>query len=367
MMLEMFGHGGDLRTAAEVFGFPESEFLDFSANINPLGLPEAMKQALANGWDKIVHYPDPVHRSFRQAVADRLDIDPSWLLIGNGAAECIALLVLALNPQKVGVVYPCFSEYEHTAKRYGAIVTGYTGDESRDFKPSEDQVRQLLAENDLVFIGHPNNPTGITYGMDELQMMAETARIAHTILAIDEAFIDFIPEEEQHTLLPYLERYPHVVILRSLTKFYAIPGLRLGFAAAAPFLIRRMQEKQIPWSVNQLALLAGEICLQEKEYEEKTRSMINRERARLFHALSERFQCKVWPGQANYLLARLPNWITAEELQYALGKKGLLIRNCSMYPGLSPHDFRIAVRTGEENDKLIAVMSDIMETGRDGR
>jgi threonine-phosphate decarboxylase len=377
MRIEKYGHGGDRITAAEAFNRSADEFLDYSANINPLGPPPRVLERIHNELSSIVHYPDPAHRLFRNKLADKLHLDEAMLLVGNGAAECMALALLAFRPSKVGVIAPCFSEYTSLAKQFGAQVESIEGQPEEDFLPKVKQVYPLFSTCDLIFIGHPNNPTGMMYPMETLETMARWAEDSQTWLVIDEAFIDFLPEEEQPTLLHTLHSYTKVILIRSMTKFYAIPGLRLGFSAANPEAIRQMKSVQVTWSVNSLALAAGEACLQEIEYERKTRELIVQERAYLSGKI-QAFGWKVWPGEANFLLVRLTgapsnqpshslshrlpsSRLTAEELQHLLGMQGILIRSCSMYPGLTSQDFRIAVRNRVDNERLLCGLAKVVD------
>ena len=359
--IEKYGHGGDLLTAQSQFGLGSTPRLDFSANINPLGPPPRVMQVLRDQLDTIVHYPDPAQRRLKTKLAQRLGVIEEQLVIGNGAAECMALIILALQPQTVGVVYPCFSEYEKLSVAFGAKIKACFGRVENHFKPELDELFTLLAEVDVAFIGHPNNPTGVTYSEEELIAIAEQAEASNTFLVIDEAFIDFLPNSQQITILPKLADYKNLIIVRSMTKFYAIPGLRLGYAISQPEIISRLQAKQVTWSVNQMALVAGEICLDEMEYEAKTISFITEQRTFLKSSIEEKFGWFVFPGQANFLLARLPESITAGDLQWEMGKKGIMIRSCSMYPGLTDQDFRIAVRTKTENDDFLAALQEVVE------
>ncbi|MBO8171592.1 MAG: threonine-phosphate decarboxylase [Bacillaceae bacterium] len=364
--IERFGHGGDRDTAAESFGIDRDRLLDFSANINPLGPPHALMEKLKQDLDQIIHYPDPAQRTFRQKLARHLQVDERMILPGNGAAECMALAILGLSVQKVGVIYPCFSEYEKLARAFGASVSACYGRQERDYKPDMEELYPLFQEQDLVFVGHPNNPTGILYSLDELRTMAAWADETETYLVVDEAFLDFLPPEEQITLLPELNRYPRVILIRSLTKFYAIPGLRLGYTVADPDLIKKMKAKQVTWSVNQFALSAGEVCLDQREYEEKTRRLVETERDYLIRKIRDGLGWQVWPGKANFLMVRLPVAITADALQLAFGQKGIMIRNLSMYPGLTPYDIRIAVRLREENDRFLQTLNEVLEEAKWG-
>lgn len=357
--IETYGHGGDLLTAGKNFDTPPGDFLDFSANINPLGPPERVMQLLKHSLETITHYPDPAHRLLKQKLAEKLGVLPEHILIGNGAAECMALAILGLKPETVGVVYPCFSEYEQLARAFGANIKACYGKWENHYKPDMKDVLQLLEETDLIFLGHPNNPTGVLYTKEELMQIISYAEKTDTFVIVDEAFIDFLPLNKQVSLLSDMQAFEHIIFIRSMTKFYAIPGLRLGYAVAHPEIIAKLQEKQVTWSVNQLALTAGEACLEEQEYEQKTIAFIEEQRSYVAHFIKERLGWFVFPGQANFLLIRLPSKLKAEDLQWKLGKKGILIRSCSMYPGLTLYDIRIAIRTKQENDRLLQAMQEV--------
>ncbi|HEX7055649.1 MAG TPA: threonine-phosphate decarboxylase CobD [Bacilli bacterium] len=351
--MERYGHGGDLLTAQEIFAMPVEAFCDFSANINPLGPPQSVIAALQSGLREISAYPDPAHRQLRSGLAGRLGVSPEQLLIGNGAAECMALALLAFAPRKVGVLAPSFLEYARFSERYGAKVQMLHVAEEAGFLPDELHCERWMKANDLVFVGHPNNPTGTPLPTRLLVKLAQWSEEFGTIVIVDEAFIDFIPPEKRFTLLSMLDQYPRVVLIRSMTKFYAIPGLRLGFAVAAPSLIAAMRAKQVTWSVNALSLRAGLACLEVAEYERKTLALIETERSFLTERLALGFAFSVFPSAANFLLVRLPAGLTAETMQRKLGEKGVLIRNCAMYPGLTERDMRIAVKTRADNERLL--------------
>lgn len=363
-MIEVYGHGGDRETAAATFGGTAADFVDFSANINPLGPPPEVLKVLQSALDTVIRYPDPGHRNFKNMLARRLHVPPESLSIGNGAAESMALLLLGLAPKCVGTVEPCFSEYAELAGKFGAKVSRVYGKASLQWKADVEDILQLMEQVDVLFLGQPNNPNGVQYGEQELRELAETAGKTGTVLVVDEAFIDFIPLERRISLLPVLDRYSHVILIRSMTKFYAIPGLRLGYAIAHPDYIRRMTAKQVTWSVNGLALLAGEACLQSGEaYERRTQELIAIERGRLLTALEE-WGCGVIPGEANYILARTPGTWSASAIQQALGQRGILVRSCAMYPGLTTSHFRIAVKDAEANGILLSVLGEVLKEAR---
>ncbi|MRN51845.1 pyridoxal phosphate-dependent aminotransferase [Paenibacillus monticola] len=362
-MLEKYGHGGDVLTAAELYGGESGAFLDFSANINPLGPPPAVLEMLQNALPAVIAYPDPGHRRLKALLSENLGTDSSWLTVANGAAESMALLLLAIAPRTVGIVEPCFSEYRQLSEQFGAQVLSVQGTREWSFRAGVEEISGLLEKVELLFLGQPNNPNGVQYSLDELRVLAQKAESYGTYLAVDEAFIDFIPQVQRNSLLPELLHYRHTVLVRSMTKFYAIPGLRLGFTIAHPELAAAMTGKQVTWSVNGLALLAGEACLRSGEdYEQRTRELIITERALLRQGLQQ-LGCDVPPGEANFLLCGLPAPWRAAELQTRLGRSGILVRNCAMYPGLGPEHIRVAVKGREDCTSLLRQMGKILAAG----
>ncbi|WP_410769979.1 pyridoxal phosphate-dependent aminotransferase [Fontibacillus sp. BL9] len=363
MILEVYGHGGDLRTASARYGIPAERFADFSANINPLGPPPGLLELLRDSLPRIASYPDPGHRALVRRLAETLNTDAAGIVVGNGAAENMALALLALAPSKVGVIEPCFSEYRALSEQFGAEVLSVLGTEERDFKAPPEEVERLISACDLVFVGQPNNPNGVQYELDELRGFAEAGERYRTYIVVDEAFIDFIPVPRRQSLLAEIERYPRLILIRSMTKFYAIPGLRLGYAVSHPETAAAMRGKQVTWSVNALALLAGEACLAAgSSYEQETISLIIRQREVLRQEL-DRLGCRTWPGEANFLLVRLPEICTAAGIQEALGAKGVLVRSCAMYPGLGERDIRIAVKDPAACAKLLDEMKQVLAGG----
>lgn len=358
--IEVFGHGGDVETAASRFGGNAADFLDFSANINPLGPPKEVLEALEQGLQSVLRYPDPGHRGFKALLSERLGVPQDHISVGNGAAESMALIMLGLAPRKVGTVEPGFSEYRSLARQFGAEVQHVEGREELQWRAEPEDIERLMERVNLLFLGQPNNPNGVQYPVEVLHRLARQAEKTNTVLVIDEAFMDFIPESRRQSLAPRLDEYPQVIIIRSMTKFYAIPGLRLGYALGRSEWIRAMTDKQVTWSVNGLALIAGEACLRSGEhFEQETLAQITGERMRLMKGLAS-YGCEVTPGEANFILVRLPERWTAASMQSTLGKRGILIRSCAMYPGLGERHVRLAVKDAEANGRLLDVLGDVI-------
>ncbi|SEM69149.1 threonine-phosphate decarboxylase CobD [Lihuaxuella thermophila] len=369
--LERFGHGGDLMTATELFGVAVEDLIDFSSNIYPFGPPpavvEKLKELLAEpGLASLTRYPDPDSRKLKRAIASFHGIEPSRVLTGNGAAELIDLLISVFKPGRAGTIEPAFAEYAGSARKRGIpVVSCITSWENR-FVPTLDEVKSLIDESDLLIVGTPNNPTGHLLSVPFLEEMAEYAAKAEKWLVIDEAFIDFVPDGERRSFVHRVDSFPTTVVVRSMTKFYALPGLRLGYLVASEPVIKKLKQMQVPWSVNALAQEAGCVVLDEsirKDFAQEVLLWLSEEKKRLTAELKKIKELEVFPGEANYLLLRFrerAGHYSADWLQHELGKKGFLIRDCSMYPGLDERYFRIAVKTSRANRVLVRAIDELI-------
>ncbi|GAA3402475.1 cobyric acid synthase [Paenibacillus hodogayensis] len=361
-MLERYGHGGDLTTAEAVFGKPPGGFLDFSSNMNPFGPPEAIGRLLAERWRELARYPDPAVRGLRRAIAEKYGIPEESVLVGNGAAELIDLSVRALAPGKVGLARPSFSEYEEAVHKTGGEIVDIPLSPEDGFILHEKALRNAAEQADLLVLGHPNNPTG---------RLADAAMLKRIVadripLVLDEAFVDFAPDEETVSLIRLAAQSERLYVIRSMTKFYAVPGIRLGFIVAHPDEIRKLARLQVPWSVNSMAQWIGEAVLGDREYADRTRRWLAEERPELAKGL-EKLGLRVFPGQVNFILASIPERLGCgvKELQKRMGEKGVLIRDASLFPGLDGSFFRVAVRLREENETLLRCLQATLGGGQE--
>jgi threonine-phosphate decarboxylase len=353
--IERFGHGGDVWTAELVLGVPKEQLLDFSANINPLGPPASMRAAIRENLARITAYPDPKSRELKTVLARKLALGVDHLLIGNGAAEILYGIMRALRPQKVGLLQPCFSEYAEAASVVDAEFVTVFAKPEHGFAPPIDELVAACEETDLFVIGHPNNPNGRLLPLAGLVQMADALQRRGSYLLVDEAFYDFVPNAG--TLLEQLDEWPNVILLRSLTKFYSIPGLRLGYAVARPELIRRIERELAPWGVNALAQAAGMAGLFDEEFERATLAWLREERPFVLQGLKNIPGVQPFEGEVNFVLFRCET----PELQKWLGQRGILIRSCAAYPGLGSDYYRVAVRSREDNLRLLAAIAQAVE------
>lgn len=353
-MTKSTGHGGDIYSFEEQFS---ERPLDFSANINPLGIPAAAQKAYHEALDLCGSYPDPYCRALVPAIAGYEKIPEENILCGNGAADIIFRLAYGLRPKHAMVLAPTFSEYETALTCAGCKVSYHRLDKKNNFHIEENILDALTPDLDMLFICNPNNPTGAPAKRELLLKIAERCEANETFLIIDECFIDFMEREEQYTLKPYLPEYPHLIILKAFTKIFAMPGLRLGYCMSAEKdVLARIFSAGQPWSVSIPAQETARAALLDSEYLIKTRDVIRRERKFLTESLTE-MGLLVFPSQANYLLFYCRE---NKELDKKMREHRILIRSCENYEGLSKGYFRIAVRDRANNICLLEAMKNAL-------
>lgn len=349
----MLTHGGDWAGYQAQFG---GQPLDFSANISPLGLPDGVRSAAAEALAWADRYPDPLCRALRERIAGAERVNGDWCLCGNGAAELIYRAVLARRPAHALVTAPAFAEYEAALELTGCETRRYLLREADGFELDEGFLNAINPDTDMVFLCQPNNPTGRTVPRALLIQALERCRAAGALLVVDECFCDLLDQPEQFTIKGWLGQYPNLLILKAFTKLYAMAGLRLGYCLCADTaLLGRMRDAGQPWPVSGPAQAAGIAALEEADYVQAVRALVARERPRLEGELS-RLGLRVIPGEANYLL-----FSSSVPLEQPLRERGILLRDCSNYHGLGRGWYRTAVRTPEENCRLIAALEDILK------
>jgi len=343
-----FSHGGNIYEVKRKF---KKEVVDFSANINPLGLPPALKRALCEGLDKIRHYPDPGARGITESIAKYWEISDENILLGNGSVELIYLIMYSYRPKTTFIPVPTFSEYERAAKMVNSKVQFLKLKEKQGFSFNSGHFNKA----DTFFICNPNNPTGNLI----LKNPSLIERLADKLLVVDEAFMDFLPNQKDYTLIWRAVKNRKIIVLRTFTKFFSLPGLRIGYIVAHKEVINKLRQHQVPWSINSLAQIAAEKILNNKEYISKTYTLIEKERSFLLRRLAKIRRLKVYPSVANFLLIKIEKpGITSKSLKELLIKKGVLIRDCGNFRNLGDNYICVAVRTHKENLKLLAALKD---------
>ena len=342
-------HGGDIYTAMEK-GTAKEEILDYSANINPLGMPEGVKRAIGKVLDDCDHYPDPLCRRLARAVAEKEGVPEERLIFGNGAADLIFRLTAAIKPENALIPAPTFAEYEQALRSAGCGVGIHALCEENGFALGEGFLSELTDDLDLIFLSNPNNPTGRLIERDFLRKVLGLCEKKNIFAVVDECFLDFVTDPQAVTVKDWTAEYTRLFILRAFTKNYAMPGLRLGYALCGDRkFLERMQEMLQPWNVSLPAQVAGVAALQGAEgYLEETREVVARGRAFLREGL-EACGFPVYGSRANYVFFKGRPGLYREALA-----AGFLIRDCGNYRGIPEGFFRVAVRTEEENERLMA-------------
>lgn len=352
-------HGGNITKLAATAGMPAGEILDFSANINPLGPPEWVRPLISSLVSSLVHYPDPDCTDLVRAFSERFGVSADEVLMGNGESELLYLLPRVLQKGCAVIPVPSYADYAAAAESAGMVVKGLPLREERGFIPDIAEIDAVLRGDEVVFLGRPNNPTGHFIPADTLREFA--SRHPSTAFVIDEAFADFVPEAS----LLAEERPGNLIVMRSLTKFYAIPGLRLGGVVADREIIRRLRDITPPWSVNTLAQAVGAAALRDVEYAKETRRFVRDRRTELTGELEAIPGFAVYPGTANFLLIRIDrSGVSASELARRLLEEGIALRVCDNFAGLDGRYFRVAVRTTEENGRLCRALRKVLGGAR---
>ena len=351
-----YTHGGDILTAQAKYGGP---ILDFSANLNPLGMPEAVRQAAMDAVAEAVHYPDPLCRTLREAIAAHDGVRPEEIVCGNGAADVVFRLVRAAAPRRALVTAPTFSEYEQALRASGCRVEYHRLKLEENFDVTDSILEALVPGLDMVFLCTPNNPTGRMVDPSVMERVLRRCEEQDILLVADECFLELSEGGGGAGLAPKLRECGKLFLLRAFTKSYAIPGLRLGYGLCGDeTLLERMSAVGQPWPVSGPAQAAGVACLtRAADWPARAREVIRTERDWLMKVL-RRHGVTVWEGQANYLLFRVPG---RTDLKERLLERGILIRSCANYVGLGADDYRIAVRPHEENERLIQTLGAVLE------
>jgi len=345
--MKRFEHGGNLRHLMNLSGLSAEEILDFSANINPLGLPEWFRTVVSSTLASVVHYPDPECADLVKAAVERYGCAPDQVLVGNGSSEILHLIPRALGKKRAVILAPSYVDYATSAETAGLQVDFVLLRENEDFLPDLVRLESTLRGDELVFVCTPNNPTGLLVDGESLRKIA--INNTSILFVVDEAFGDFVDDIDSLTC----NRPPNVIVLLSLTKIYAIPGLRLGLAVCEPEIVDSIKRIQPTWSVNSIAQAVGVAALRDSHYVEQSRSFVRQQREILETELQSISGLTVYPGKANFLFVRIDRKdLDALELADRVLRDGIAMRVCENFQGLDKRFFRVAVRTYEQNNRL---------------
>ncbi len=349
-------HGGDIADAVRRFGIEERELIDFSSNVNPLGPSRATVRAIKRSLSKIDRYPDPTAAELRRALASYHGIKPDQVVCGNGSNALIHLIPRLFRPKRALIPIPTFSEYAAAVEDAGGTVVPLVLSEDDGFRVDPVELSFVVKGMDMAFLCNPNNPTGRLINRTEmLEIMQNTAREG-VVLVVDEAFMDF--DDRQAVLKEALE-FRHVICLRAFTKFFGMPGMRVGYAVSHEEIAGALRDAQEPWTVSIPAERAAIAALGDWSHMKKTRTLIQRERERLLAELRLLPGIDPFPAAANFIFIKLAG-IDAPTLTRKLGLRGVLIRDCSSFAGLDSRFVRIAIRGPRENKRMLQALREIL-------
>ncbi len=343
-------HGGDR--------YGKTGMLDFSENVNPLGLPDSVKQALCSYIEEFAYYPDPFCRDLKTALAQTEQIPAEWICFGNGAADLIYRAAFALKPQKALLLAPTFSEYEQALNQIGCQCSFHFLQEAENFRLTDRILEKIQPDLDWLVLCSPNNPTGWTIGQERLICIAQKCLDCGITLLLDECFLPFVDRPEKETLKNELGIFPNVLLLGAFTKIYGMAGLRLGWLlCSSKKTLTRLEQYAPPWNVSAPAQIAGITALQDHEYLTRSRQLVKSERQRLSFAL-QGFGAVLYGSQADYLFFK---WDHCPDLDQHLEAQGILIRSCRNYRGLGNTFYRIGIKTPEKNQCLLEAFQKIVK------
>ena len=349
-------HGADINSAAELYGLEADKIIDFSSNINPF-IVDSMDKIVAAGVGSLQKYPDIKYRRLRKNISDYLGVDDSQVIPGNGATEIIYLLMRNLSG-RLAIINPTFSEYRKGAEIAGLSVVDFVMDWKKDFKLDLDEIYRRKDEFDSIFICNPNNPDG---SVREIKKLLEFAEKEGKLLIVDETFIEFADSEKGRSLVNMVEKSKNLFIIRAVTKFFGIPGIRLGYGISSNReLLQKMYDEKEPWTINSFADSASDFIFKEEEYIRKSKEYFSKERVCMINEINKIDGIKAFNSDANFILVRFENRNVLDVKENLLKRAGLLIRDASNFIGLDSSFARVAIKNHEQNIVLVDAIRSVL-------
>lgn len=361
-------HGSDIEKICAYYHLAKENIVNFGANVNPIGLSENVKNSIAAHLDLLSSYPDRDYTSLRETISGYCGIPADFVLPGNGSSELISLLIEARAPRHTLILGPTYSEYSRELSFSGSTQEYYHLREDRNFELDVEDLCRTLGKGgyDFLILCNPNNPTSSAVMQEDLRGLLSFCSENDIFVMIDETYVEFAPDVKAVTAVPLTKEFSNLMVLRGVSKFFAAPGMRLGYGITgnADFL-RTMKEKQIPWSLNSIGAFAGEQMLKDSGYIAETRSLILSERSRMFGALSKMSGCRAYTPYANFILVRITrDGLTSYDVFEKCIKKGLMIRDCSSFQCLDGEYVRFCIMMPGDNTRLLDVLhSEFSEHG----
>ncbi len=354
-------HGSDLEKISEAFNIKKEDIVNFAANVNPFGISNLLREELKNNIDIISAYPDRDYVALRSSIADYSGVSKDNVVVGNGSTELISDMAKFLKPKNALIIGPTYSEYQREIGLSGGGVEYFELREEDDFSLNFEELRIKLENNyDLLVICNPNNPTSSVLTCNEMEKLFKLCEDAKTFVMVDETYIEFTGDLNKYSCVRLSDKYQNFIVLRGVSKFYAAPGLRLGYAITSNAgLLDTIHKEQDPWSVNVFAERAGIYMYSDTDYINNTTSFMLSEQDRIYNIFKESDKFKAYRPYANFILLKiLDEKEDADSLFEKCIKKGCMIRNCSSFTFLNERYIRFCFMKKEDNDRLISILLD---------
>ena len=356
-------HGSDLEKIEEMYGIRKEDIVSFSANVNPLGIPGILRKRLPSCLDVISTYPDRQYTALRSAIARYCKTEADNILVGNGSTELITLLIKTVSPKKAMIIGPTYSEYERELSLSGGSSVYFPLREEDDFKLSVSGLTAALDDSvDMLILCNPNNPTSSAVSSDEMRIVLDRCKELDIFVMIDETYMEFAEDYDHLSCIALTGKYDNLCLLRGLSKFFASPGLRLGYAIlGSKKLMNDIAAVKDPWTVSSLSDAAGQLVFSDSDYIKAAKDLIFSERERVTSALRAIDGLKVYEPVANFVLCRITKEnVDADILFDKAIRKNMMIRNCSTFPYLDNKYFRICFMSRKDNDRLLELIREVM-------
>ncbi len=357
-------HGGDLDAIERLYGIPKNEIVDFSGNINPLGFPESVRKLLADNINIVSAYPDKKYVKLRESIASYTGTKPEFVSVGNGSTELISVFIKSVNAKKTIIMGPAYSEYENAVSITNGSFEYFPLKEEDDFALDISKLIKALTPDISLFIAcNPNNPTGTAITVEEMDIILSHCKKNNIAVMIDETYIEFSDDPDKICTIPLAEKYDNVFVIRGISKFFAAPGLRLGYCVTSSADFKKLLEKhQDPWSVNILAAFAGENLFKDTHFMSETRKLILSEKKKFYDELGKFKNLKLYPTSSNFILSKLlTDKVTAAEIYEKLIPQKMLVRDAASFYSLDESFLRFCIMNPQDNAKLIASLQEIIE------
>ena len=357
-------HGSDIERIAEIYNIDINSIIKFGANVNPLGLSGNFLKKMPDLLDRITAYPDRDYVSLRKHLSEYVNTPYENIIVGNGTSELINLSIRAVNPGNATIIAPAYSEYANSLEKIGSKCKYASLKKENDFILKEDQIDDLFdGDTKMLITCNPNNPTSTLIDRDMMIKILDKAVQKNAFVLVDETYIEFTPDVKKYSSIPLCEKYKNLIVLRGISKFFASPGLRFGYAICSDENLRAaILSSQDPWSVNSLAECGVPLLLEDKEYIEKSSNYIHKEREFVYNELSQLKKLTVYKPYANFILCHIhdSNYSSADLFDICI-KKGYMIRDCQTFQTLDDTFFRFCFMEHEHNEGLIKTIKEYLK------